>query len=121
MNPSIFRHFTAIVIACAATVVTVASVASPAQAQTPSVRVSAAGIDLSEPAGQARLQAMVRQAARAACGTRDAFDLQGREAAARCFHAAIAGAEPRVQRLAERARSERLAAAPAPAATTTLR
>lgn len=117
----ISRHIAAVAIACTATLMTVAGAAGPAQAgPAESAKISFRGLDLADPAGQAVLEARLRQAAKAVCGVNDAFDLQARQASAACYRSALADAAPKVQMLAERARAERLAAAPS-AVTSNLR
>jgi UrcA family protein len=70
--------------------------AVPAVAETVSVPVSFAGLDLTSTAGQDALNNRVNQAVRTICGTPDLRDLAAVSASHKCTTATLAQARPRV-------------------------
>jgi UrcA family protein len=68
----------------------------PALADTQSIPVSFAGLDLTSPAGQATLNRRIGYAVRTICGTPDIRDLAATTAARECTKATMAQTQPRI-------------------------
>jgi UrcA family protein len=70
---------------------------APAQAETRSVRVSHAGIDLSTSAGQAMLEQRVRTAVRKVCGKTYPLDVKANYRARKCRAETWILSQPQIQ------------------------
>lgn len=70
--------------------------ATPAVAETMSVPVSFAGLDLTSPNGKSILDRRIDHAARVICGTPDIRDIKAMMAAGKCRAETVALAQPRV-------------------------
>lgn len=126
MTASLFRSTVSLAIAATATLLVVAVSAAPVSAApaqsgaAPTAMVSISGIDMTSPAGIARVEAEVRRAARRVCETGDR-SLAAQVRARECTTTAIAAAMPQVEQLAANARDARTALADAPQPTAPVR
>lgn len=123
INPAaLLRSTLACAIATGATLLIVAGSAAPVNAaQVRTMTIDTRGIDLTSPAGLARIEAEVGRAARSVCATNDDRSAAATVARQRCIKAARAAALPRLDQLAVAAHSARTAVAGAAQATTVLR
>ena len=98
--------------ALAALVVATSPVAAEPRANSYTVAVSYADLDLNSRGGIARLDRRIRAAVETACGTTSDFDVRGKNAVQRCHAetlAAVAAQRDQAIRTAQRASQVRLA------------
>ncbi|MBC7522137.1 MAG: UrcA family protein [Sandarakinorhabdus sp.] len=126
MTATLLRSTVSLAIAATATLLVVTASAAPASAAAvqagtaPTAMVNVSGIDLTSPAGVARVEAEVRRAARRVCPADDR-SLQAQSHARECTRTAIAAAMPQLEQLAANARDARTALADAPQPTAPVR
>ena len=95
----------------AAAILAPASALAAERADAPSAHISFADLNLANPEGQTVLKGRVRRAAETMCIDNRVSDLVRRAAARGCYKAAIASAEPQLERaFAEAATGQRFAA-----------
>ena len=108
MINSLLRSTFAFAIATGATLLIVAGSAAPVQAaEARTIAIDTRGIDLTSPAGLARIEAQVGRAARNVCSTNDDRGAAATVARQRCIKAAMADAMPRLDQLAAAAHDAR--------------
>jgi UrcA family protein len=118
MIATLFRNTFSLAIAATATLLVVAGSAAPVGAETmPTAQISIKGIDLTSPAGIARVTDEVRRTARRLCSTNDDRSPSANQARRNCMLTAIAAAKPQLQKLADAQRDARAALADANAPT----
>lgn len=109
---ALLRSTFAFAIAAGATLMIVAGSAAPVQAaEARTMAIDTSGIDLTSPAGLARIEAQVGRAARSVCSTNDDRGAAATMARQACIKAARADALPRLSQLAAAAHSARTAVA----------